>query len=85
MDIIKFISENALQLVPVYWIIGYMIKKTELIKDKFIPVILLVCSLGFTPTVLNGFTDPESYLQAVLVVGAAILVNEIPKQLKKAE
>ena len=85
MDIIKFVTENALQLIPVYYIIGMMAKKAELIKDKYIPLLLVTLSLGFTPAVLNGFTDPQSYVQAILVVGAAVLVDQTIKQSKKSE
>ena len=85
MDIMKFITENALQMVAVFYVLGAIIKNTTLVKDKFIPLVLITISLAVTPATVGGYMDPQSYVQAVLVVGAAVLVNELPKQLSKAE
>lgn len=85
MDIMKFITENALQMIAVCYVIGYIIKNTEYIKDKFIPVILIAVSLVLTPLVLGSYMNPQNYVQAILVVGAAILIDQVPKQLAKKE
>ena len=85
MDIMKFITENALQLVPVFYIIGYVIKQTTLIKDKFIPITLIGISLISTPYFLGSFTDPQSYVQAILVAGITVTADQVIKQSQKAE
>ena len=40
MDFLKYITENAIILMPVLYIIGNILKGTELLKDKYIPVVL---------------------------------------------
>jgi len=88
MEILNYITENALVLIPVLIIIGLILKKLEFITDKFIPLILL--PIGIVGAVLLGgtFTMPgvvESVIQGVLVTGAAVYGNQIVKQLKKDE
>ena len=39
MDLLKYITEKMLILIPVLYIIGMIIKGTEKIKNKYIPVI----------------------------------------------
>lgn len=84
MDIMDFITENAILMIPALWIIGEFIKDTQFIKDKYIPSILLIMSLCMTPVVLGGFT-PENIVQAILVAGASVLSNEMVKQYNKPE
>lgn len=42
MDFIEYITENALILIPVLYILGSFLKGLENIKDKYIPLVLLV-------------------------------------------
>lgn len=84
MDFVEFIIEKAYIMVPVLWIIGFIIKHTEWIKDKYIPLILLIISLAFTPMLLGAYT-PENIAQAVLVAGGAVIANELYRQSKKEE
>ena len=84
MDLLELIIQEAYIMVPVLWVIGYIIKNTEWIKDKYIPLTLLVISIGFSPLLLGGYT-PENIVQAVLVAGGAVLSNELHRQSKKEE
>lgn len=77
---IEYIVENALVLVPVLNVIGMIIKNTEKISDKHIPLILLFFGVVGTVAIL-GLT-PHSVVQGVLVTGAAVYGNQIVKQLK---
>lgn len=79
-----FIVENALQMVPALWIVGKFVKKSELIKDKYIPFVVMGVSLVLTPLTLGGFTA-DNIVQALLVAGGAVLGNEIAKQSLKEE
>lgn len=93
MDFLKYISENLLILIPVVYVVGMLIKGTEKIKDKYIPIILacfsVVMSIMYTGFVLEaGFTPTsitEALVQGLLITGAAVLANQVPKQLKKDE
>lgn len=80
---IEFITENALLLIPVLNIIGAIIKNTEKIPDKYIPVILLLFGVIGAVAILG--VSPESILQGVLVTGTAVYGNQIVKQIKKEE
>lgn len=77
---VEYIVENALVLVPVLNIIGMIIKNTEKIKDKYIPLILLFFGIVGTVAIL-GFS-PHSVVQGVMVTGAAVYGNQVVKQLK---
>lgn len=79
MDILQYVVSEGLVMIPVLFIIGEIIKKTESIENKWIPAILLVISLAFTPFVLGGF-NADNLVQAVLVLGATVLGNELVKQ-----
>lgn len=80
---IEYISENALLLIPVLNIIGMIIKNTEKISDKYIPIILLL--FGILGAVAIMGISPESVIQGVLITGTAVYGNQVLKQLKKAE
>ena len=82
-NLINYVMDNALILIPVIYVIGAILKGTELIKDKYIPVILLpvgivlgMLMVGFT---VNGF------IQGVLVTGVAVYANQLVKQTFKKE
>lgn len=77
---IEYIVENALVLVPVLNVIGMIVKNTEKIPDKYIPLILLFFGVVGTVAIL-GLT-PHSVVQGVLVTGVAVYGNQIVKQLK---
>jgi len=75
MEFINYITENALILIPVLYIIGMILKGIERIKDKYIPLILL-------PIALMGF-GINAIIQGVLVVGVSVYTNQLIKQINK--
>lgn len=83
MDIVTYITENALILIPVLIIIGQIIKSIQKIPDKWIPLILL--PIGIVGAMALGSWTVDSAIQGVLVTGAAVYGNQIVKQLKKNE
>lgn len=84
MDILQYIVEEGLVMVLFLYIIGEIIGSTEVIKNKWIPPILLVVSIGFTPLLLGAYT-PDNVVQAVLVAGVTVFGDQMYKQLKKGE
>ena len=82
MDIINFIIEEGLIMIPALYIIGEIIKFTGVLNNKWIPLTLLVFSLLFTPLLLGGFT-PDNIVQAVLVTGVTVLGDQLIKQSRK--
>lgn len=81
MDILTYITENALVLIPVLIIIGQIIKNIQFIPDKYIPLILL--PFGVVGAMALGEWNVTSAVQGVLVTGAAVYGNQIYKQLNK--
>lgn len=82
MDILEFVMQEALVMIPVLNIIGWVIKSTETITDRLILPIISVASLLLTPWLLGGF-NAENVVQAFLVVGGAVLLNQGVRQLRK--
>lgn len=83
MEILTYITEKAIILIPVLIIIGLILKKLEFIPDKYIPLILL--PIGIVGAMALGGWTFESAIQGVLVTGAAVYGNQIVKQLRKNE
>lgn len=84
MDILNYVVQEGLVMIPVLFIIGETIKSTELLSNKWIPLVLLVVSIGFTPLVLGAYTA-DNIVQAVLVAGVTVFGNELIKQSSKGD
>ena len=82
MDILNYVVEEGLIMIPVLYIIGEIVKGTEWLTDKWIPLVLLVISVGFTPTLLGSY-NATNIVQAVLVAGATVFSHELLKQTNK--
>ena len=83
MDIATYVIEKCLVLVPALLVLGSILKGTEKVKDKYIPVILL--PIGIAGAIaLGGFTV-DSIIQGILVTGAAVYCNQLLVQGKKSE
>ena len=84
MDILNYVVQEGLVMVPVLFVIGEIVKGTELLSNKWIPLALLVVSVGFTPLVLGAYTA-DNIVQAILVVGVTVFGNELIKQSSKGD
>mgnify|MGYP000465869647 CR=1 FL=1 len=78
MEIINYLVEESIVLVPVIWIIGTFLKKTPRVPDWIIPWVLLVVSIVISIIKL-GF-NIQSVIQGILVTGAAVLGHQLVKQ-----
>ena len=83
MDIVSYIVENSLILVPCLLVLGSILKGTEKVKDKYIPVILF--PLGIVGSVAIGGFNIDSIIQGILVTGASVYCNQLFVQGKKSE
>ena len=82
METIKeFVIDQALIIIPVLYVIGTIIKGTEKINDKYIPLILLPISIIFCFFVV-GF-NVQGAIQGILACGTAVYVNQLLVQAKK--
>ncbi|MCI6388303.1 MAG: phage holin family protein [Ruminococcus sp.] len=81
MEVLEYITDKALILIPALNIIGMIIKRLEKINDKYIPLILLLFGVLGTIGLLGVSVD--SVIQGVLVAGTSVFGNQVIKQLSK--
>lgn len=84
MDFFQFIVAEGLIMIAVLYILGEIIKGTESVHNKWIPVILLVISMALTPLLLGSYS-PQNIIQAILVAGATVFTDQVIKQTQKRE
>ncbi|SEP86044.1 phage holin family protein [Piscibacillus halophilus] len=80
MDVMNYIMEEALILVPVLMILGKMIKQSRLLPNRYIPLLLLFISLILTNILLGLSFD--AFIQSILVAGAAVFGHQLFKQMR---
>ena len=83
VEILNYIVDSALILIPVLYIIGTFLKGLEIINDKYIPLILMAFSIAFSIAILG--LNVDSVIQGILIAGATVLSNQLVKQSKKDE
>lgn len=82
-NLMEYVTENSLIIIPTLYIIGYIVKNMEVVKDKYIPIILL--PIGILGSIaLNGISVPN-IIQGILVTGMTVYTNQIIKQTTKEE
>jgi hypothetical protein len=80
IEIIDFVSENYMVLVPVLWVIGKFLKNTPKVKDWTIPWFMLILGIaGSLATSLN-IELWDAVKQGILVAGVTVFANELIKQ-----
>ncbi len=79
----EYLVQEALVVIPVLLILGKIIKGTDMIKDKFIPVTLLAVGIVFALFLIG--LNADAVLQGILVAGAAVFGHELYKQSKSDE
>lgn len=81
MDFVEYVIEQALVLIPALYVLGMIIKHTQFIKDKYIPVILLAVGIAGAIALLG--VTVEAVIQGILVTGVAVFTNQLIKQASK--
>ena len=81
MEFLNYISDNALVLIPVVYIVGMFLKGLEGVSDKYIPFVLMFVSIAFSVAMLG--LNVDSIIQGILIAGATVLSNQLIKQSKK--
>lgn len=77
-NILQFINENFIILIPVIYVIGTFLKKTPKIVDWVIPYVLMTISILLSIGI--GGVGVDSIIQAILVTGGAVLCENLYKQ-----
>lgn len=83
MEFANYIVQNALILIPALYILGMILKTTQKISDKYIPITLLVFGVAGAIGILGISVD--SIIQGILVTGATVYANQLIKQNAKKE
>lgn len=83
MDLVNFLVENALVIVPVLWVIGRVIKGSKTVSDKYIPLILLALGPAFAVATLG--INVEAIMQGIIAAGVAVYGHQLLKQNSKKE
>lgn len=77
--LLNYIVEDGLILIPVLYVIGYIIKNTNILSNRWIPLVLLVIGIIFSIFLLN---DPivDRVIQGILITGATVYIDQVKKQ-----
>lgn len=84
MDFLNYITENALILIPVLSIIGMILKGSEKINNKYIPIILLPIGILLSMGLMHSISA-DAIVQGILVTGASVYAHQLIKQSKKSD
>ena len=79
MNVLEYITTNALILIPVLFFLGEIIKGIKVIDNKWIPLILL--PIGIVGAMALGGWDADAAVQGVLVTGVTVYGDQIVKQI----
>lgn len=75
MEVMSFVVKDLLILTVALNVLGIALKKTSMISDKYIPVILLPLALVASCLMLGQF-DVNSIIQGILTWGVSIGIHQ---------
>lgn len=78
INLMDYIIDQALILIPALYVLGIMLKQSGKIKDWTIPFILL--PLGIVGAISLMGLNANAIIQGILTTGAAVLSNQLIKQ-----
>jgi len=81
VDFWTYITQESYVLIPVLYVVGYLIKKIPNVKDWVIPFGLLIIAIPLAMA-LSGW-DIYGLIQGVLVTGVTVFANQLYKQGKE--
>lgn len=89
MDYAEYVQPELLVLVPILYLIGEAVKRSELLDTKYLPLLLGLLGINFAllyEFANHGLSEGSLWtglIQGVLVAGCAVYANQIYKQSKK--
>ena len=77
--LLNYIVDDGLIVIPVLYVIGYIIKQTNILSNRWIPLVLLVIGIIFSIFLLN---DPivDRVIQGILIAGVTVFIDQVKKQ-----
>lgn len=76
MEILDFIIENRLILIPVLYILEEFIKKMKIINNRWIPMIILGMGIIFS-IIMGGDKIINNIIQGILVAGTTVFSKQL--------
>lgn len=89
MDIMEYIAPELVVLIPVLYLIGMALKRSELVPDKMIPLFIGAIGIILATLYVSATCDFcaegmfTAIVQGILCAGASVYVNQTIKQLGK--
>ncbi len=80
MDVMEYIVQEALIVIPVLNSIGFLLKK-RIVDDWIIPFVLLPIGIILCGVILQSVLD--GIIQGVLVTGTSVFLHQLQLQYKK--
>lgn len=83
-----YIQPELLVLIPVLYLIAMGIKKSKLIKDKYIPILIGIVGIVLSALYIGEISINALFAavtQGILCAGTSTYANQIYKQLEKNE
>ena len=96
MNVMEFVRPELLVLIPVLYLLGMGLKKSEYVLDKRIPFILGAVGVLLSLVYILSTMEVAGYqaglqvafsavTQGILTAGASVYVNQLVVQTKKGE
>lgn len=80
-QLIEFIAEQYLYLIPALWVVGAVLKRTPAVQDWWIPWVLLALGVG-AAVGIDGFLV-DTIAHGVMVAGVAVFAHQLLIQTRK--
>lgn len=78
INLMDYVVEQALVLIPALYIIGLMLKTSKKVPDWLIPFILLL--FGIIGSIALMGININAIIQGILVTGVTVYTNQLFKQ-----
>ncbi|MFE8695039.1 phage holin family protein [Cytobacillus sp. FJAT-53684] len=78
MDLLAYLNENYLMLVPALWVLGFALKQTPIIPDWMIIWIILLVSV-IVGSIAFGLSF-TGVINGIVAAGVAVLGHQMLKQ-----
>lgn len=86
IDVSQYIMPELLVMIPVLYVVAEMIKHSEIVKSKRIPIILgvvgVVLAVAYVVSVngVEGYNVVLGVMQGILCAGATVYTHQLYKQ-----
>lgn len=90
-ELTNYIPQELLIVIPVLYVVGFFIKHTQRVSDKFIPLILggvgiIICIVFEFMAVGFGLEAVfDGIVQGILCAGLTVYIHQVKKQVTKKE